>query len=140
MKTTYMTSMKTIYILAAFAGLQFNTIFAAANFSESPVVSNEVILGITSAMLLPATPSEATFEDVVELNSTFTDISALTPVIPMIADFNEGAPIADISLIDLAPVTPKEACFEDETGAENVPAIRDLAPVTQVDADFEDHL
>jgi hypothetical protein len=118
MKITNMKTMKSIYILAALLGLQFNTIFASGNFSESPVLSNEVVNGITATMLAPTTPAEATFE----------------------ADFSDGAPVTEIHNFNLAPVTPKEADFEDENGTNNASSIRDLAPVTPNDADFEDHV
>jgi hypothetical protein len=140
MKITNMITMKTIYILAAFLGLQFNTIFAAVNYNTSNVLPNEDISDVSIALLIPSTPVQAIFEDVAEAHSTPDNISALIPVIPMIADFSDGAPATEISLFNLAPVTPAEADFEDETGVENASTVRDLAPVTPVVADFEDHV
>ena len=135
-----MITMKTIYILAAFLGLQYNTIFAAVHFSESPGLSKEIMAVVSSAMLTPETPSEATFDDATEMNETGITPWAITPVIPMIADFNDAAPVTEISQLNLAPVTPKEADFEDETGTAITPPVRDLAPVAPADADFTDNV
>jgi hypothetical protein len=88
--TSKMKTMKSIYILAAFLGLNFGSSFAAGNFS--------------------------------------------------VADFNYEAPAAEIRVATLAPVTPKEADFEDVSviSATTTPEI--LAPVTPAVADFEDHI
>jgi hypothetical protein len=42
-----------------------------------------------------------------------------------------------MSRINLAPVTPKEADFEDESEINTATTVQDLAPVTPEDADFE---
>jgi hypothetical protein len=135
-----MLTMKTIYILAAFLGLQFNTLFAVKNFSELPVLSNEIVTGITNSMLMPVTPGEATFEDVEEISFSTIEIAELCPVLPIVADFTDGAPTTEISLVNLAPVTPKEADFEDETGICNESLIQQLTPETPKAADFEDQV
>ena len=57
----------------------------------------------------------------------------LAPVTPKEATFEEMSPTAEI--LFLAPVTPKEASFEDE--AEGF-SINHLAPVTPAEADFND--
>ena len=118
-------------------GLQFNTIFAAANNKELSVLSNDIILNET-CMLMPATPLEATFDDVAETNLSDMNILALAPVVPMVADFSDGAPITEISLLNLAPVTPKEASFEEEAESGIAGSIQNLAPATPAIADFED--
>jgi hypothetical protein len=137
MKTTNMITMKTFYILAAFLGLQFNTIFAASNFNETTILSKEIVIGITNAMLMPATPAEATFEDIAEAS---VNNGALTPALPMFADFSDEAPALETRPVNLAPVTPKEADFEDGTEPTCPSTARELAPVTPADADFEDHV
>jgi hypothetical protein len=138
MKTNIMKTMRTIYIFAAFLGLQFNPIFAAGNLSESPVMANEAAVGSANAMLMPATPHEATFEDLTETHLSGLAGFTLTPVVPMIADFNDEAPAMEISLINLAPVTPKEADFEDIAGFDFTSSIGDLAPATPQEASFEE--
>ena len=105
-----MTTTKTLYILAALLGLQFYTTFAADYNTESPARSNE----------------------------TTINVSLLIPVAPITADFSDGAPVTEISLMNLAPATPKEADFDDQPANNNAPSIRDLAPVTPVNADFEE--
>ena len=132
-----MKTMKTIYILAAFMGLQVNTIFATANCSEFPVLSNDLSVN-KSCTLIPVTPLEATFEEVAETNFSDLNIFALAPVVPVVADFSDGAPITEICLSNLAPVTPKEAIFEDETGSGNENFTQTLSPTTPIVADFED--
>jgi hypothetical protein len=140
MKTTNMITMKSLYILAAMVGLQFNTMLASANFSESTVLSHGSMTGISAAFLAPATPALATFEDVAEPDSYESGLTALIPVVPMVADFSDDAPVTEINSISLAPVTPKVADFEDEKGSENASAVQDLAPVTPAAADFEETL
>ena len=132
-----MKTMKTIYILAATIVLQFNAVFASTAFNESANETNGTEISASNFLLMPVTPIVASFEDVVETNSAGINISLLSPAVPMVADFNDGAPSTEISLIDLAPVTPKEASFEDETGVKNEPSAMDLSPVTP-DADFDD--
>jgi hypothetical protein len=139
MKTVKMPATKSLYILAALLGLQFNMIFATVTSGEVPVLSNEALPTVSSKMLMPSTPAEATFEDFVESHSALTKVSLLSPAVPMVADFSDGAPSTEINLAILAPVTPKEADFEDETGTKNS-SVRDLAPVTPAEADFEDHV
>ena len=68
------------------------------------------------------------------------NLVAITPVVPMVADFNDEAPATESSMINLAPVTPKEADFEEITETDNTSSIRDLGPVTPAVADFEDHV
>lgn len=135
-----MITTKTIYILVALLGLQFNTMFAAGNYSELPVMSKESVSIVNSVMLTPSTPAEATFEDLIESDELFSNFSALAPVIPMVADFSDGAPVSEINMISLAPVTPKEADFEDSTATVNTSVVMDLAPVTPARADFTDHI
>jgi hypothetical protein len=139
MKTTNMLTMKSLYILAAILGVQFNTTFAAVNFTELPGLSNKTEI-VVNSQLTPVTPDEATFEDAAEMSEPTFKISDLAPVLPIVADFNDGAPTAEISMLNLAPVTPKEADFEDVTGIKSNTSIQDLAPVTPVTADFEDHI
>lgn len=137
--TNKMLTMKTMYVLAAFLGLQFNTIFAAENFSESPSsVSGNATVTVLN-QLSPVTPAEATFEDLSEPGFSNPVSDILEPSVPVEADFSDEAPaVAEVSVTILAPVTPKEADFEDETGNGRMTPQEDLAPVTPVIADFED--
>lgn len=132
-----MKTMKPHYIIAVILGLHINTMFAAVNYSESGISSNLTISEVAATMIAPATPAVATFEDVTETSSASININALSPVVPMVADFNDGAPVADVSTIVLAPSTPIVADFEDEKTISNITAIQDLAPATPVAADFE---
>ncbi len=138
MKTTIMKTMRTIYILAAFIGLLYNTTFAASNLSNSPLSSNKGMVTVTGKMLNPATPPEATFDDFGISNLSDPDILTLTPVIPLIADFYDEAPAMEISLTSLAPVTPREADFEDITATNDTSSVSDLSPVTPAEATFEE--
>jgi hypothetical protein len=136
MKTTKIT-MKTLYICAVLLGFQINTIFAATSSGGSTVSSNTTESVISATVIAPATPAEATFEDIAMANSDETDLALLAPVIPMTADFSDGAPVSDLQ-VNLAPVTPKEADFEEVSATENVQSIDGLAPVTPENADFEE--
>jgi hypothetical protein len=135
-----MKTIKIIYILAAFLGLQFNTVFAAGSTSDSPGSSNSSATMTTSAALAPATPAEATFEDFNDLYPSVKVVEGLAPVLPMVAGFNDEAPVTEVSVTSLAPVTPKEADFEDETTSNAQPSLIELAPLTPAGADFEDHV
>jgi hypothetical protein len=139
MKNTNMITMKTAYILAAFLGLQFNTIFAAVHYNTTTISSNDAVTNVDASALMPVTPSTATFEDAAEVISSAILPSGLSPVTPAIADFSDGAPVMEAAFINLAPVTPKEADFNDES-ENNISAKQDLAPVTPVHADFEDQV
>jgi hypothetical protein len=66
-----------------------------------------------------------------ELSST--TIISLAPLTPKEASFDEDVPLTNLEI--LAPVTPKEATFGDE--APTIDLIQ-LAPVTPKEATFED--
>jgi len=60
--------------------------------------------------LIPVIPLEATFGDMIELES----ITDLIPVVPMEADFDDDVDFdAEWVTNDLAPVVPTEADFND---------------------------
>ncbi len=121
MKTTNkMKTMKTVYILAAFLGLQFSTIFAAGNYSDSSASLSSATIFNLSENLAPVAPKEATFEDV--------------------AVMKEGAPALELNNRVLAPVTPAEADFEEEPVSNDSLNVDALAPVTPSSVDFEDHI
>ncbi len=112
-----MITMKTIYILTAFIGLQFNTLFAAGN---------------------PETM-------IIKASTEILDFSTLAPLTPKEADFNDEAPAMEMNLKFLAPLTPKEATFEDVQPDENPGSVlipqdilQKLAPLTPVEADFSE--
>jgi hypothetical protein len=133
-----MKPIKSMYILAAFIGLQSTALLAAKNFRELPFSSNEAVAGTMCKMLIPATPLEATFDDFAETNLSDLNLLALAPVVPKIADFSDGAPVSEISPLILAPVTPKEAVFEDESESGYAAPVQNIAPAAPVVADFED--
>ena len=140
MKNTHnMITMKTIYVLAAILGLQFNTIFAAGNFSDSPASLNNSSSLTKVLALAPVTPIEATFEAIPEMSENMNMITLLTPALPVVADFSDEAPSPEVSISTLAPVTPKEADFEDVTANSVAIPVINLAPVTPAVADFEDY-
>ncbi len=140
MKTTNMITMKTIYMLVAFLGLQFNSMYATVNSGETPAMTKDVATLLSGTQLTPALPPEATFEDLIELTELIPSISALSPVIPMMADFGDGAPDAETNTLNLAPLTPKEADFEEGNETLNTSTSVSLAPVTPANADFADQL
>jgi len=85
--------MKSIYILTALIGLQFNSLFASGN-PESIVIKTHTEI-MDFLRLAPETPKEATFEEV-----TFEKIP-------------ESGLISENVLKRLAPVIPSEAEFND---------------------------
>jgi hypothetical protein len=81
--------------------------------------------------LLFASSDGVPVKETKEMN--FNTLNFLAPVTPKEATFEETAPVPEILIP--APVTPKEATFEDE--AEDI-NINNLAPVTPSEADFSD--
>ena len=117
----------TSIILATVLTLSINVLFA----SNDDAILNKETYSIP-ALLAPATPAEATFED---LNEATTTAFMLSPVSPVEADFSDAISETTINITTLAPVTPSEADFnsDDETTT-----VSELAPVTPSVADFSD--
>ena len=61
--------------------------------------------------------------------------TGLAPATPIVADFSDNAPEAEINIGLLAPITPSEAEFED---TESTFAEVTLAPIPPATATFED--
>jgi hypothetical protein len=69
--------------------------------------------------------------------------SYLAPVTPKEAFFNDVEPTPLCEIARLAPITPKEATFEDIKAESNIQSInpfllQKMAPVTPKEAEFED--
>ena len=118
----------TTIILAALFTFQVSVLFAGNESSTVTSATVETTLDLTA--LIPATPIEATFE---EVNSEVIDFTALAPVVPSEAEFEEMVQVIEFG--SLAPVTPAEADFSD--GADQMININTLAPVTPMVADFD---
>jgi len=139
MKNTHkMKTMKTIYVLAAFLGMPFSTIYAAGFLSEAPASLNSKTSYTTSVTISPVTPSVATFEEITLSDATMPESTGLIPGTPSEADFNDEAPSAAVSTAMLAPVTPKEADFEEVNDINGCISAIELAPVTPACAEFEE--
>ena len=137
--TNKMTTIKTMCVIAVFLGLQFNTTFAAGNFSGSPSSMNNTSGRFSNAALAPVTPGEVIFEEFTGSDHTLQLVEALIPVAPVATEFIDEAPSAEASVTTLAPVTPKEVEFEDVAGTSETISIENLAPVAPAIIDFEDH-
>jgi hypothetical protein len=96
--------------------------------------TNTIIL---ATLLILQVSSLFAINDGIPMNTNkemnLSTVLLLAPVTPKEATFEEMSPTAEI--LFLAPVTPKEASFEDE--AEGF-SINHLAPVTPAEADFND--
>jgi len=68
------------------------------------------------------------------------DITALAPVTPKEATFDDVLPEKAPSMVSLAPVTPKEATFDDDHSSPEISTemLKEVAPVTPAEADFDD--
>jgi len=68
------------------------------------------------------------------------DLSALAPVTPKEATFDDVLPEKAPSMVSLAPKAPKEATFDDVDNSLEISIefLRDVAPVTPAEADFND--
>jgi hypothetical protein len=113
----------TTIIIAAVFSIQISTLFAANEFP--PVTSNNAVSASYYVSLVPSTPVEASFEDF-----TTTEKINLIPTTPVEATFVE----TPSEMVDLAPVTPAVAEFDDDVIAVDNGI---LAPVTPTFADFE---
>ena len=118
----------TITILATIFALSMNVLFAS---NDGAAVINSMTSSTFTA-LAPATPAEATFE---EVNVATANAFILAPVSPMEADFSDAVSETTIDITTLAPVTPSEADFASDDEITNVSV---LAPVTPSVADFSD--
>ncbi|MEI7724676.1 MAG: hypothetical protein WCK09_06195, partial [Bacteroidota bacterium] len=115
-------------ILAAIFSLSMNVLFASND--GAAVINNITSSKFTT--LAPATPAEATFE---EVNDATATAFILAPVSPIEADFSDAISETTIDIITLAPVTPIEADFSSDGETTNVSV---LDPVTPSVADFSD--
>jgi hypothetical protein len=130
-------------ILISIATLIFNVslVFAGNDYfrmmHNPPAVLN-TDEGIS--VLLPATPKEATFE---EVSITSLPMEKSSDASSGLALLNAEGPIMDesIDLTLLAPVVPKEATFDESDDDDDLsPAIlKELAPVTPREASFNDN-
>lgn len=117
----------TTIILATLLMLQINSLFASND--GVPMTTNKGMSFDAVLFLAPATPKEATFEEMAPIAETFI----LAPVTPKEASFEDEAEV--LSITRLAPVAPAEADFNDDEPALNIVTVS-LAPVTPAKADF----
>ncbi len=100
--------MKTItLLLAAFFSLQFSVLFASNPVNKLNLKTEINIADLTN--LVPTTPLEADFSDVVPV--AHTDLFNLAPAIPLEADFNDS-PDEIFNLPTFNSMLPKVADFE----------------------------
>lgn len=117
----------TTIILSTLLILQINSLFASND--GVPMTTNKGMSFNAVLFLAPATPKEATFEEMAPIAETFI----LAPVTPKEASFEDEA--EDFNTTRLAPVAPAEADFNDDEPALNIVTVS-LAPVTPAKADF----
>jgi hypothetical protein len=67
-------------------------------------------------------------------------LSTLAPVTPKEATFNDVLPEKAAAIVSLAPVMPKEATFNDNDSSPVISSelLKKIAPVTPSEADFND--
>ena len=115
-------------IIAAVLTLQAGILFAGND--NAPAASNDNSV-ITLVSIAPATPAEATFEEVAPIN----EFVKLVPATPAEATFDDVAGDL-VPTCNLAPLTPDQADFIDAVDT----TIIDngiLSPVAPTEADFE---
>lgn len=96
-----------ITIIAVALTLQAGILFASNDITSAPTVNELNIISLIS--LSPATPVEATFND---MPSEMISVDDLAPVTPAIADFNDSLEVMNIDIEMLRPAVPAEADFE----------------------------
>lgn len=123
----------TIVIAAVLAfGAEF--LYTGKNGTSSTIYDEAAFC--PTCALVPVTPNEAEFDEIIDPVAFSLDYLFLVPVIPEEADFSDFAAEMNFDLAMLAPVTPAEADFSDIT-EDQVFDLRTLAPVTPKEADFE---
>ncbi|MGA3013333.1 MAG: hypothetical protein ABSD71_04785 [Bacteroidales bacterium] len=82
--------MKTkITIIFALLALNISLVSARNNFPKSPDGSSRLEINASLNMLAPATPKEAIFEDLPDMNGKTSYISSFAPAIPKQANIEE---------------------------------------------------
>ena len=120
----------TTTIFAAVLTLSMNVLFASNDGAAVNSESNSFHIS-----LAPATPAEATFE---EMNDATANFVNLAPSTPFEADFSDAISETTLDITTLAPVTPSEADFSNEEILTD--SITTLAPVTPDFADFTENI
>ena len=120
----------TTFILAAIFALQVTSIFASNNETGNSANTNS---NPTIVSLIPTTPFEADFSDIVP--EPAFNLKSLSPVTPDSADFTEEATETVATIFNLAPTTPNTAEFEEITIEQS--NVVSIVPVTPAEADFE---
>jgi hypothetical protein len=93
-----------------------------------------LLLGFQIQLVIAGSPSSSS-----PAKNTL-DLSALAPVTPREATFDDILPEKAPSMVSIAPATPKEATFDDDDNSPEVSAelLKVTAPVTPAEADFND--
>jgi hypothetical protein len=108
------------------------------------IINSLIAVWILSATMLFAGGADPNFSsglplstggNAFKLNNTEMVISKLAPVTPREADFEESVVMLQVTIRQLSPVTPKETDFEDADAIVTVASLQ-LAPVTPPEADF----
>ena len=118
----------TMIILAALFTLNVSVLKAGNDYTGS--LPSTLVMKLDLSALIPSTPVEATFEEMVPVMLL---PEALAPSTPAEAEFEEMPPAID--MVALAPMMPAEADFSDAT--ETAIDLTMLVPVTPLVADFE---
>ena len=102
-----------------------------------------VIFALNVTLLFAGDPKLIVVKD--KVNSVYISLnnSELAPVTPKEADFEDYDPLPFPAISRLAPITPKEATFEDIKDEFTILSIdplilQKIAPVTPGEAEFED--
>ena len=102
-----------------------------------------LIFAMNFTLLFAGDPKYSTLKDDVKTdNISFYHIE-LAPVTPKEAFFNDVEPLPATEIIRLAPITPKEAIFEDSASESIIQSIKPVnlgkvIPITPKEAEFED--
>lgn len=92
-----------------------------------------LFLGFQIQLVMAESPANSS-----PAKNTF-NLSALAPVTPKEATFNDVLPEKAPAMVSLAPTAPKEATFDDDSSIEiSTELLREVAPVTPKEADFND--
>jgi len=116
-------TIKIFQVITVLFGLQINLLFASSPVKDNP--ANHVSVCLTCSYSLLEIQKE----------ELFSELLLLIPTTPSEATFSDEAAYTEINL---APTTPSDASFENDPEVKSPSTVEYLAPTTPAEADSND--
>jgi hypothetical protein len=97
-----------------------------------------IIILITATFCIPSLMAKSPSVTTSDINRS--GLTALAPVTPKEATFDDLVPEKAPVMVSIAPATPREATFDDDTVTAEISTdlLKKVAPVTPAESDFDD--